>query len=58
MERKDTDLRELERLMDEDFYAALNMIGEGAPDYVPSDEEDEASATLKKRNVDKEKKLH
>ncbi|HSJ36837.1 MAG TPA: hypothetical protein VK945_01315 [Planococcus sp. (in: firmicutes)] len=57
MERKSTDLKELERLMDEDFYAALNMIGEGAPDYLPSDEEDEELAELK-RKMDKEKKLH
>lgn len=57
MERKVNDLRELERLMDEDFFAALNMIGEGAPDYAPSDEEDEALAELK-RKMDKEKKLH
>lgn len=57
MERKNTEVRELERLMDEDFFAALNMIGEGAPEYVPFDEEEEASAKLK-RKVDKEKKLH
>lgn len=57
MERKVDDLRELERLMDEDFYAALNMIGEGAPDYVPTDEEDETPAELKRRMA-KEKKLH
>ncbi|WP_422123812.1 hypothetical protein DHX103_03100 [Planococcus sp. X10-3] len=57
MERKDIDLRELERLMDEDYYAALNMIGEGAPDYVPTDEEIEALAEMKRKR-DKEKKLH
>lgn len=57
MERKANDLRELERLMDEDFFAALNMIGEGAPEYVPADEEDESPAELKRR-MDKEKKLH
>lgn len=57
MERKANDLRELERLMDEDFYAALNMIGEGAPEYVPNDEEDEAPSEMRRRMA-KEKKLH
>ena len=57
MERKFQDLREIERQMDEDYDAVLNMIGEGAPEYAPFDEEEEASARLK-RKEDKEKKLH
>lgn len=56
MERKFSELREVERQMDEDFYAALNMIGEGAPEYAAFDEEDDAPVEVK-REVDKAKKL-
>lgn len=56
MERKFSDLRELERQLDEDFYAAMDMIGEGAPDYSPINEEDDAPAE-QKREVDKTKDL-
>lgn len=48
MERKFTDLREMERRMDEDYYASLNMIGEGAPDYASYNEEDDAPAEIKR----------
>ncbi|XKE93880.1 hypothetical protein LG326_11940 [Metaplanococcus flavidus] len=57
MERKFSDLKEMERRMDEDFYAALNMIGEGAPVYAPFNEEDDAPAELK-RSDDKAQDLH
>ncbi|WP_199711591.1 hypothetical protein [Planomicrobium sp. Y74] len=56
MERKFSDLREMERRMDEDYYAALNMIGEGAPDYAPYNEEDDAPAEIK-RDDDKAREL-
>ena len=56
MERKFIDLQEMERRMDEDFNAALNMTGEGAPDYAPFNEEDDASAEVK-RSEEKAKDL-
>jgi len=56
MERKFSDLREMELRMDEDYNAALNMIGEGAPDYAPFNEEDDAPAEMK-RAVDQAKEL-
>lgn len=56
MERKFSDLREMERRMDEDYYAGLNMIGEGAPEYAPFNEEDDAPAEVK-RSEDKARDL-
>lgn len=56
MERRFSGLKEVERRMDEDFYAALNMIGEGAPDYAPFNEEDDAPAEVK-RSDDKVRDL-
>ncbi len=56
MERRFSGLKEMERRMDEDFYAALNMIGEGAPDYAPFNEEDDAPAEVK-RSDDKVRDL-
>ena len=43
--------------MEEDYEAVLNMIGEGAPEYAPFNEEDDAPAEVK-RSVDKAKDLH
>lgn len=56
MERKFSDVREMELRMDEDYNAALNMIGEGAPEYAPFNEEDDAPAEMK-RAVDQAKEL-
>lgn len=56
MERKFSDLREMELRVDEDYNAALNMIGEGAPEYAPFNEEDDAPAEMK-RAVDQAKEL-
>lgn len=47
MGRKFPELREMELRMDEEFNAALNMIGEGAPEYAPFNEEDDAPAEAK-----------
>lgn len=48
MERKFPDVTEMELRLDEDFNAALNMIGEGAPEYAPFNEEDDAPAEVKR----------
>ena len=50
MEKSRMDSHELSRRLDEDFLAALNMIGEGSPDYM-ADLEDDAPA--KKTNMEK-----
>lgn len=48
MERKFPDVREMELRLDEDLNAALNMIGEGAPEYASFNEEDDAPAEVKR----------
>lgn len=48
MEKSRLDPQEIARRMDEDFIAALNMIGEGSPDYL-ADLEDEAPEKRKNR---------
>ncbi|HSI68350.1 MAG TPA: hypothetical protein VK947_13065 [Planococcus sp. (in: firmicutes)] len=50
MEKSRTDSHEISRRLDEDFLAALNMIGEGSPDYM-ADLEDDAPA--KRRAMEK-----
>lgn len=50
MERNILDPKEVERRLDEDFIRSLDMIGEGAPDYAPF-EEDEASEELKREEA-------
>jgi hypothetical protein len=49
MEKSRMDPNELTRRLDEDFLAALNMIGEGSPDYL-ADLDDEAPE--KKKNME------
>lgn len=51
MERRFSDVREKELRLDEDFNAALNMIGEGAPEYAPFNEEDDAPAEVKRSDA-------
>lgn len=57
MERKFPDLEEMELRLDEDYNAGLNMIGEGAPEYAPFNEEDDAPAEMKRSDT-KAKDLH
>ncbi|WP_203332352.1 hypothetical protein [Planococcus beigongshangi] len=57
MERNFLDIKEMELRLDEDYNAALNMIGEGAPEYAPFNEEDDAPAEMK-RSETKAKDLH
>lgn len=56
MERTRVDPQEIARQLEEDFNAAQNMIGEGAPDY-SAVEEDDAPEELK-REEKKAKDLH
>lgn len=46
MERVQVDHKEISRLLDEDYHAALNMIGEGGPIYAAV--EDDAIEEVKK----------
>jgi len=55
MERARVDQKEITRLLDEDYYAALNMIGEGGPDYAAI--EDDAPEEVK-RDAKKAEELH
>lgn len=57
MEKSFPDLKEMELRLDEDYNAALNMIGEGAPEYSPFNEEDDAPAEMKSSET-KAKDLH
>ncbi|EGA88380.1 hypothetical protein GPDM_15714 [Planococcus donghaensis MPA1U2] len=56
MERKVLDPQEVERRLDEDFNAILNMIGEGSPDFA-ADEENEMLKERRREEV-KAKDLH
>ena len=56
VERSILNPKEVERRLDEDFIRSLDMIGEGAPDYAPF-EEDEAPEELKRKET-KAKDLH
>lgn len=56
VERKIIDPKEIERQMDDDFDAVLNMMSEGSPDYAPF-EEDEAPEEIKREEA-KAKDLH
>lgn len=56
MERNILDPKEVERRLDEDFIRSMDMIGEGAPDYAPF-EEDEAPEEIKREET-KAKDLH
>lgn len=56
MERARVDQKEIPRLLDEDYYASLNMIGEGAPDYAAAEDDDAPEEV--KREEKKAENLH
>lgn len=56
MVRKHVEPREIDRQFEEDYSAALNMIGEGAPDYA-ADQDDNVPEEMK-REEQKAQDLH
>jgi len=48
--------KEVVRQLDDDYFAALNMIGEGGPDYAAVEEDDALEEVL--REEAKAKDLH
>ncbi|WP_192892982.1 hypothetical protein [Planococcus salinus] len=56
MNRERLNPKEIERRLDEDFMASLDMVGEGAPDYSVFEEDDALEA--EKSEEIKAKDLH